>query len=211
MVPKDDSEGRTVNAAKNAQIVAAARKLFLEKGFGETSMDAIAAEAGVSKPTLYSHFKNKIALFSEIIEATCAEIREGFEEEDYEFTTDDPPEVFLSRAVRIFARHFLHPSTIDLLRVVISESKRFPDLGDVLWESGPKYFCEVVSEQLRAYDAKGLLKVPDPDAAAREFAGILIGNLGMPHFMNLSTRPDKDELETRGAVLIGNFLSNLRT
>src|SRR5579863_4183001 len=58
--------------AKKLAVLKAALRLFLEQGFGATSMDAIAREAGVSKATLYAHVKSKEELFAAIT-ATCAE------------------------------------------------------------------------------------------------------------------------------------------
>ena len=59
---------------KKELIVAAARKLFASEGFGAISMDAIAAEAGVSKRTVYNHFDNKETLFGEIMIDICHEL-----------------------------------------------------------------------------------------------------------------------------------------
>ncbi|MCH8112342.1 MAG: helix-turn-helix transcriptional regulator, partial [Proteobacteria bacterium] len=59
---------------KKELIIDAARTLFLKLGFGATSMDAIAAEAGVSKRTVYSHFQNKEALFAGIVISMCQEL-----------------------------------------------------------------------------------------------------------------------------------------
>src|SRR5215475_5778703 len=57
--------------AKKLAVLKAALRLFLEQGFGATSMDAIAREAGVSKATLYAHVKSKEELFAAIT-TSCA-------------------------------------------------------------------------------------------------------------------------------------------
>src|SRR4051794_31482389 len=56
---------------KARQIHEAAARLFLEHGYGATSMDAVAREAGVSKATLYAHYSSKAQLLGEMIEAKC--------------------------------------------------------------------------------------------------------------------------------------------
>ena len=56
---------------KRLAILDAAGRLFLERGFNDTSMDAIAEAAPVSKPTLYSHFKDKGDLFAAVINGRC--------------------------------------------------------------------------------------------------------------------------------------------
>lgn len=58
-------------------ILAAARRLFLRYGFRRTSMDLLAAEAQVAKPTLYAHFADKDAVFLGVVEAVMGEIVAG--------------------------------------------------------------------------------------------------------------------------------------
>ena len=62
--------------SKQELIVSAARKLFLSASYDVISMDAIAAEAGVSKATVYSHFQNKEALFAGVMNKMCEESSE---------------------------------------------------------------------------------------------------------------------------------------
>jgi AcrR family transcriptional regulator len=61
--------------AKRKQIRAAARRLFLDRGFAETSMDAVTAAAGVSKQTLYRYYESKSALFGDVLGQLIAEPR----------------------------------------------------------------------------------------------------------------------------------------
>ncbi|MCC6595535.1 MAG: helix-turn-helix transcriptional regulator, partial [Rhodanobacteraceae bacterium] len=65
--------GRPKDLEKRAAILAAAKRLFLDHGFEGTSMDSIAAEAGVSKLTVYSHFRDKETLFTAAIRERCEE------------------------------------------------------------------------------------------------------------------------------------------
>ena len=60
--------------AKREQIATAARKLFLELGFAGTSMDAVSAEAGVSKQTLYTYFPAKVDLLGDILDGELSRI-----------------------------------------------------------------------------------------------------------------------------------------
>lgn len=65
--------GRPKDLEKRAAILAAAKRLFPDSGFEGTSMDAIAADAGVSKLTVYSHFRDKETLFTAAIRERCEE------------------------------------------------------------------------------------------------------------------------------------------
>ena len=59
--------------AKRAQILAAARRLFLQHGFAQTSTEAIRLEAGVSKETLYRYYASKEDLFADVLQQMTLE------------------------------------------------------------------------------------------------------------------------------------------
>ncbi len=70
-MPDDLARNKIVSPKRDA-IVVAATELFLEHGFGDVSMDTIAAKAEVSKRTVYSHFENKAQLFEGVMGDACA-------------------------------------------------------------------------------------------------------------------------------------------
>ena len=65
------SPGRPKDLAKGAAILEAAKRMFTLHGYERVSMDQIAAEAGVSKLTVYSHFGDKDALFAAAVKSHC--------------------------------------------------------------------------------------------------------------------------------------------
>ena len=58
---------------KRQAILNAATELFVARGYGAVSMDAIARAADVSKATLYAHFESKDRLFARIVSDACQE------------------------------------------------------------------------------------------------------------------------------------------
>jgi TetR/AcrR family transcriptional regulator, mexJK operon transcriptional repressor len=162
------------SARKRRAIVEAAQSAFLRKGYGGTTMDEVAALAGVSKQTVYQHFAHKKSLFSDIIigEIAAAESRtSGLV--DALATTDD-----LERDLRRFARKHvvdvIQPEIVRLRRIVIAEAEQFPELARTWWEHGPERAHAVLAEQLRALHARGLLSVPDPTLAAQHLNWLLL-------------------------------------
>lgn len=123
---------------KRHAIVAAAEDLFLLHRFAGTSMDDVAATAGVSKQTVYAHFQSKEALFLEVVRGMTGAAGDEFEEQ-----VADPGEVAapLEEFLRDFAIQQLTivmtPRLMQIRRLVIAEAERFPELGKALYEKGP--------------------------------------------------------------------------
>jgi TetR/AcrR family transcriptional repressor of mexJK operon len=85
--------GRSLSPHKRAQIIRAGKAAFLAQGFGAASVDDIAAKAGVSKMTVYRHFRSKELLFAGVIDALCRQIMD----DDLERLLVLPPKVALPK------------------------------------------------------------------------------------------------------------------
>lgn len=116
---------------KQETIQQAASRLFLRNGFQRTSMDAVAAEAGVSKQTLYRYYPTKGRLFVEVLTAlTAGRVEAGVSELMPAAALDGPgvQRVLETLALRLVDT-LLDPTYLALLRVVIAEADDFPELG----------------------------------------------------------------------------------
>ncbi|NQU61270.1 MAG: helix-turn-helix transcriptional regulator, partial [Rhodospirillales bacterium] len=91
----------------------------METGFGSTSMDAIAAEAGVSKRTVYSHFENKETLFAAIMGDMCRIIGGSNPDEPI---PDENPELVLNTVGLHILHSVMDPEALDVFRVVLAEN-----------------------------------------------------------------------------------------
>lgn len=63
-----------------AELIAAARRLFVEKGYGETATPDIVAAAGLTRGALYHHFADKQALFRAVIESEAQAVAQEIEQ-----------------------------------------------------------------------------------------------------------------------------------
>lgn len=156
---------------KRDQIVDAALQLFLEEGFHGTSMDAIAVKAAVSKPTLYSKVGNKEQLFEYILSRSIDEILlptkcAVFEDKSIEETLYD--------FARNYASVLLSPHLLALHRLAVGEAQRFPKLGNLFYEAGPRKVLDGMSHFLAVLARRGDLDVKDPTMAAHHFWGMVI-------------------------------------
>lgn len=130
--------------AKRQQILKGAMAVFLRSGYAGTSMDRVAAEAGVSKQTIYSHFQDKEGLFRSLIECeTIGRFEMMFALDPHQID----PETLLRRLAQIYFTQVVDSGHyVPLLRIVISESERFPELAKLFTQTvvqrGKKLLCE---------------------------------------------------------------------
>ena len=189
------SGGATVLDAENpkrAAIVEAACALFLETGYGATSMDQIAATAEVSKRTVYGHFDGKEELFEGVMNGMCARLAGGCPLGDEWL---GPPERVLTIAGRWLLKLITRPEAVALHRVVTGESARFPQLGKMFFRMGPGRMIEQFARYLAAQNIAGTLDVPDPEAAASRLLEMIRGPIHVPQLLGLREPPDDAEIE----------------
>ena len=158
--------------AKQQQIIEAACKLFTEQGYEVTSMDQVAAEANVSKRTVYSYFDSKEQLFCSVMSGMCA----GFGEastEDIDFTGD--LRSVLTDCALVLLSKVTDPDKIRLMRTVISEVENFPLIGQVFWGEGPGKMRDELAKFIADQQQKGHLKKTDPMLSAAQFQSLVAG------------------------------------
>jgi TetR/AcrR family transcriptional repressor of mexJK operon len=161
-------------ASKREQIRTAAAGLFLAHGFAGTSMDAVTAAAGVSKETLYRYYESKAALFADVLGQLIAEPPPLGLEPPVIRTRADLESVLIRGSQRYLGR-VMEPEQMALLRIVIAEGSRFPDLVHAFRGTLPATGGAVILGALEAGRKAGLVASSvDLRVAARAFAGLLM-------------------------------------
>src|SRR5687767_5395661 len=122
-------EGLGRSARKRKVIMEAATAAFLKQGYLGTSMDEIAAQAAVSKQTVYKHFSDKKTLFADIVTETSAGVDEELKAATLALVEGDDLEDALRRVARQLMASILHPRVLQLRRLIIAEAGRFPEIG----------------------------------------------------------------------------------
>src|SRR5882724_10582319 len=114
------------SARKRQAIIDAATALFLRKGYLGTSMDEVAAQAAVSKQTVYKNFADKQSLFNEIIAGVTGTVGDFAEHvaQTLAATRDLPAD--LTAIARQYLRLVLRPEVLALRRLIVGEAARFP-------------------------------------------------------------------------------------
>jgi len=140
----EDNPKAALMEQKRIAIVAAARRAFLDSGYAQTSMDAIAEFAQVSVKTIYRHFENKDELFSAVMQAVCRDNGVPSGEQNGASLAlrypwfDDASVQGLTAGGKEYLEHVLSDEQLSLYRVVTRDAHRFPELGR-------RYQREVVS------------------------------------------------------------------
>jgi TetR/AcrR family transcriptional repressor of mexJK operon len=154
--------------AKHKAITDAARRVFLEHGYTHTSVDAIAAEAGVSKQTIYNHFGDKAHLFRAVMHATVAETGAGMgPPPGGDLAESDDLDHDLRRFGRQLARSVLAPDIAAMRRVLIAELDRHPDLMEE-WGTQGQELHRMLATAFARLNERGVVDVPDPMLAAQQ-------------------------------------------
>lgn len=163
--------------AKHAAILDAARRVFLREGYTRASMDAIAAEAGVSKRTVYNHFGDKEGLFSVIVEQSSASVAEDFARTaDRHLGDPRDAEEALVAFGDAWASPGLHrPDHGALVRLLIAEALHFPEAVRVWLDTGPGPVRRGLAARLRAMADRGLLSLPEggEETAAEHYVALV--------------------------------------
>ena len=162
------------SARKHQAILQAAQAVFLAKGYGGTTMDAVAALAAVSKQTVYKHFSDKQRLFTAIVtgEIAAAETRTHDMVEALGDTDDLAGD--LGRFARQHIVEVTQPHLLRLRRMVIAEADRFPDLARTWYTEGPERAHTTLARQLEALARRGLLTIDDPLLAAQHLNWLIV-------------------------------------
>ena len=184
--------------AKRDAILRGAKAVFLKHGFESTSMDVVALRAGVSKMTVYRHFGSKEALFAGVITDLCERIVDGDLREIFELP---PREALMTFARKMIAIVFAH-ETVELHRIVIAESRRFPKLGRLFYQSGPEACITALATYFNRHVDDVRFKVRNPRRAAEEFLELLRGYAHLRVMLGLERIPSSAEMEERieGAI-----------
>lgn len=166
---------------KGEAIAAAALRLFLRDGYERTSVDAIAAEAGVSKRTIYNRYGDKESLFLAVLRETFTAMLATFRGiADAHLGQLAEPSAGLERDLTAFVREAAlrltaSPDRIALIRLILTEAPFFPAL--LREEMGQMSMHGTLAQVLARLAQAGWLDVPDPAQAAEHLFALTFGQV----------------------------------
>ncbi|WP_313544173.1 TetR/AcrR family transcriptional regulator [Leifsonia aquatica] len=191
---------------KTAEILAAARELFLRDGYAGTTIEAIAASAGVSKATVYSNFADKDALFVELLEVVTGEAGGILRSATAGLEGDGPLRDRFLAVAGVLVRGVLRPEVVSLRRLAISQAVRFPEAAAGYWRAGPAATIDLLADRFRSLADEGVLAASDPARAAAQFAYALVGPLQDRLLLDPGHTFTDTDLEAHIAATVDAFL-----
>ena len=154
---------------RERQILDAALKVFAGQGYSGTTMDAVAAEAGVTKPTLYSYFPSKESLFQAMMLGKRDLMLDVFEHPGRKGMVAD-----LLTFAWAYADTVMRPDMLSLARLIIGEVGRFPEIGRAYQASGPDHLLRGIMRYLDGQRDAGRLVFEDAELAAQDLWGLIL-------------------------------------
>jgi len=187
---------------KRETILSIALQVFIEEGYAAASMSTIAARVGGSKGTLYNYFRSKAELFVAVIHNQC----EVHQNQIFDVVDHDVRK-FLTELARRFVRMLLSDEVITIHRIVVAEATRFPEIGEALYEAGPKRGKQRLVAYLKQAMADGRLKQADPERAAEQATEMCLGGMYRRRLWNVGPPPTVEEMEDAIESAVNVFMA----
>ena len=189
--------GRPIVTAKRDAIIAAAAESFFTKGFAATSIEQVAADAGVSKVTIYNHFGDKRALFAASVDDQCAAMRASFALEPA------PTGTLRERLTAIAEAMVAFLSREELVRFdrrIAAETETEPEIGEAFLAAGPHRMRSAFAALLDTMVAGGELDIADTELAVEQFVSMCKGMGDLERRFGQPADPARDRRRIDGAV-----------
>ncbi|MCM2435762.1 TetR/AcrR family transcriptional regulator [Agrobacterium rosae] len=187
---------------RRSSFIKAAGKLFIEKGFGSVTMEAIAAEAVASKATLYGYFPSKDVLF----EAFVKEAGKGGIEEIEAARNGSGAAQVLQRLGMAYLDLVTRTDVIEANRLIMGEAGRQPQLSRIFYENGPRKTIIAICETIGFLMNNGELKRSDVRETSLQFKALCEAGIVERQLWGLDEAPDLQTRESAVQKAIAVFL-----
>ncbi|TPI39877.1 TetR/AcrR family transcriptional regulator [Mesorhizobium sp. B3-1-9] len=192
--------------AKRVSVVEAAASVFCREGYAGANIDLIAAEAGVSRQTVYNHHGDKEKLFVAVVRDLTERCNAGIFATIATFP-DQPTDLeadLVAFAVRMNRNCICNRDGRFLRKLIQAEGERYPELFAEWREQGPGRTWSALAARFARLAFAGHLSIGDPDVAARQFLALVNAELQIT-FM-LGGAPTEEEVLRSAANGVRTFL-----
>ncbi|WP_187366525.1 TetR/AcrR family transcriptional regulator [Trebonia kvetii] len=199
----------TPRPTKRERELRAGMELFLKDGFDNTSMDAIAASAGVSKTTLYAHFGDKAGMFRAVFEERGSAL--DLDLDQLALRESASAEERLHDVLLTVLHEALSGPGLAFLRVLVTESARQPELAQTLFRRGQPHVFDVIGALLEEDARDHGYRLADPAAHGMLLVRMTVGSLQVDALCDTAFRPAPGFLARHARWVLDMFLRSLRS
>ncbi|HTH97998.1 MAG TPA: TetR/AcrR family transcriptional regulator [Stellaceae bacterium] len=186
-------------------MINAAEKAFLEKGYHAARMDDVARSAGMSKKTIYQVFSSKEELFEALVVQRLAPLHCWVQ-------PDDRPVVdVLCEILLRCAEFLLSPPQIAILRLIMAEYSRSPELGQIFQREGAGRATSALEHYLSSLEGDGHRLIRDPHEAAKMLLGMSLCTVHWEMMLGIRQTISRVALERRVRWSVEIFLNGIRS
>jgi TetR/AcrR family transcriptional repressor of mexJK operon len=192
---------------RQGELLDGALDMFLEHGYEQTTIEAIAASTNMAKRTVYARYTDKATLFRAAVQHAI----ENWKASDVALRELETPELdaTLTAIARMRVAHVDTPQGLKLQRILNTESYRFPDIAAAAYEQTTKPVIEFLADLIERHQAKGLLRDASSKMAAIAFLSLVVS--GPVRAMLSGNRQQQSEIEEQIAFGVKLFLNGLRS
>lgn len=193
-------------AALGDKILDVATALFLSRGFGATSIEAVASRARISKRTFYHRFRDKPELYRAVVQRL---LQHWLPEFEAAFDAPAPLDIVLARSAERMLRVALSPEALALRRLLLAEAERFPELVDIAIEQGATRGIERIAALLEEERRAGRIALEDCRFAAMQFQEMVL-SIPLRRAMGFGAPLTEAEREDWAAKCVALFIEGCR-
>jgi AcrR family transcriptional regulator len=194
------------HSAKRLSVLEAASIVFCRDGFASASIELIAAEAGVSRQTIYNHYGDKEKLFTAVVKdmteranADLFKTLSGFPDNPADLEAE-----LVEFATRLARNCMCNGVCIVLRKLIQTEGQRYPELFAPWRELGPERAWNAIAARFAKLHHAGYLSIDNPDIAARQFQALVNADLYIGTL--LGDKPSDAQMRSAATVAVKTFL-----
>jgi TetR/AcrR family transcriptional repressor of mexJK operon len=186
---------------RREHIVRAAAPLFLKKGYDNVSIDEIIGLVGGSKATIYTWFGGKEGLFEAVIRQECADVVLAIHVD-----ATGSLQAQLTEIGQSFLAMVLSPPILEFHRLMVSIGRKFPEIGQLFFETGPASAYSLVATWISKQQKDGRIIEEDPYRLAVLFLDMLIGEHQLSALTGLRRAARRDRIDETVRLAVKVFL-----
>lgn len=195
---------------RDARLLKVAATIFMERGFEGTSIDAVAEQAGVGKPTIYARYRDKAELFIAVMRERIETWLAPMSAAAAPSHEHDPEDIAatLHMISRHLLSHALKPQSAMVQRMLAAQARQFPELAKHAHQEAWGRATQALAVLFRRSAERGQIRIDEPEVAAGLFLDLIVGSSKRNVLYGIKLDPEFEERRRHVAVEL--FVAGLR-